>query len=152
MRRADKEIASIEEIESIIGRSQVCRLGLCMDNEPYVVPLCFGYIDGTVYIHCAREGTKLDIVRANNAVCVEFETDLELVQAKEACGWGMRYCSVIGFGHAFIVDDIELKRKACDAIMQHYSSSQYNYKDEALDQITIIKIEIDRMTGKRSGY
>lgn len=152
MRRSDKAITDIKAIESIIQRSQVCRLGLCRDNEPYVVPVCFGYIDGNVYVHCANEGTKLNILRANNSVCVEFEADLELVQAEEACRWGMRYRSVIAFGHAFIVDDIETKRRACDAIMRQYSSSQYEYSDEQLGQVTIIRIEIDQMTGKQSGY
>jgi uncharacterized protein len=152
MRRADKQIKDIAEIESVIQRSQVCRLGMCRDGQPYVVPLCFGYEDGVVYAHCATEGMKLDILSANDAVCVEFEADLELVWAEQACDWGMKYRSVIGFGRAFVVTDIESKRVACDIIMRHYSDAHYDYSDAALDRIAVIRIEIDEMTGKESGY
>jgi nitroimidazol reductase NimA-like FMN-containing flavoprotein (pyridoxamine 5'-phosphate oxidase superfamily) len=48
MRRTEKEIGRAE-IDAIIRRSQVCRLGLSDQGEPYVVPLCFGY-DGQALI------------------------------------------------------------------------------------------------------
>jgi len=38
MRRKEKEIQSRDLIDQILAKSQVCRLGLCKDNRPYVVP------------------------------------------------------------------------------------------------------------------
>lgn len=152
MRRKDKEITDRDSIESIIRRSLVCRLAMARDNQPYVVPLCFGYQDGTLYFHCAREGLKLDILRANEAVCFEFDIDQELVMGQESCHCGMKYRSVIGFGRASLVDDIESKREACDAIMRQYSGKSGKYSDEALQKIMVIKVDIDSMTGKQSGY
>ena len=45
MRRKDKEILDKKEIESIIKKAGVCRLGLSDNNIPYIVPLNFGYRD-----------------------------------------------------------------------------------------------------------
>ncbi len=152
MRRKDKEITDRDSIESIIRRSSVCRLAMARDNQPYVVPLCFGYEDGTLYFHCARQGMKLDFLRANDAVCFDFDIDQQLVKAQQSCQWGMKYRSVIGFGRAALLDDIESKRKACDVIMRQYSGQTHEFPEEALRKIIVIKVDIDSMTAKHSGY
>ena len=152
MRRKENEITDKTAMESIILKSSVCRLALSEENRPYIVPLCFGYEDDTLYFHSAREGRKLDILRKNNKVCFEFDIDHEIVEADDACRWGMKYQSVIGFGKGSIIDDIESKRKALNIIMQHYSRNAYEYPDKIVKKTVIIKGEIEHMTGKQSGY
>ena len=58
MRRKDREITDRAEIEAILNEAMVCRIGLADGGEPYVVPLSFGYEDGSVYIHSAPEASK----------------------------------------------------------------------------------------------
>ncbi len=152
MRRKEKEITDKTAMESIILRSSVCRLAFSEENRPYIVPLCFGYKDNALYFHSAHQGKKLDILRKNNKVCFEFDIDHEIVEADEACGWSMKYQSVIGFGKGSIIDDIESKHKALNIIMQQYSRNSYEYPDKAVKKIVIIKVEIEHMTGKKSGY
>ena len=152
MRRKENEITDKTAMESIILGSSVCRLAFSEENRPYIVPLCFGYEDDTLYFHSAREGRKLDILRKNNKVCFEFDVDHEIVEADDACAWGMKYQSVIGFGKGSIIDDIESKRKALNIIMQHYSGNSYEYPDKIVKKTVIIKVEIEHMTGKQSGY
>ncbi len=150
MRRKDKEINDIVAIESIIRKASVCRLALCQDDRPYIVPLCFGYKDRTLYFHSADQGRKIEMLRRNNNVCFEIDTDQKLVQADQACGCSMKYRSVIGFGRATLIEDVESKRKALDIIMQHYSDKAFEYPAEAIESTMIIKIKIDSMTGKQS--
>ena len=151
MRRKEREIKDIEEIESIIQQSSVCRLGLSENNNPYVVPLCFGYQDKTLYFHSATEGQKIQMIRSNNHVCFEIDIECELVEARKACGWGMRFLSVIGFGKACIIEDAAEKRSAFDIIMRHYSDESYEYPDDAIQACVIIKVSIESMAGKKSG-
>ena len=152
MRRKEKEITDKIALESIIIRSSVCRLAMSEENRPYIVPLSFGYKDDTLYFHSALEGRKLDILRKNNKVCFEFDIDHEVVEADDACKWTMNYQSVIGFGNGSIIDELESKRKALNIIMQHYSRNSYEYPDKIVKKIVIIKVEIEHMTGKKSGY
>ncbi len=149
MRRKDREIKSREEIEAIIEKSLVCRLGMADEDGPYIVPLSFGYADNRLYFHSAKEGRKLDILRKNNKVCFEFDTDKEIVRGDKACDWGIKFKSVIGFGKAFIVEDVESKKAALDIIMAHYSSGQFAYDEKNLKRTVIIKVEIESMTGKK---
>jgi len=116
-----------------------------------VVPLCFGYEDNALYFHCGSEGHKIDILRKNNNVCFEVDIDCELIEAEKACKWTMKYKSVIGFGKAVFMEDAELKRKALDVIMQQYSKGTFEYPQDVMNKTTIIKVEIESMTGKQSG-
>jgi len=152
MRRKDKQINDIDVIEDILSRATVCRLGLCEANQPYVVPLCFGYKDNSLYFHCVEQGKKLDILRKNNNVCFEVDINHELVKADEACNCGMKYKSVIGFGKAIFIEDVESKCKALDVIMQQYSETSFEYPEEAIKNTVVIKVEIESMTGKQSGF
>jgi hypothetical protein len=84
-----------------------------------------------------------------------MDVDCEFVKKSEQpCKWTMKYRSVIGFGKAFLVQDAEEKRKALDIIVGHYSSGpcQYPYPEEMISNIAVIKVEIDSVTGKQSGY
>ncbi len=152
MRRKDKEINDIAFIEDIILKARVCRLALYENGQPYIVPLCFGYKDNILYFHSAREGKKLDILRNNNKVCFEIDTDHELVMGNKACDCSMKYRSVIGFGKAELIEDIESKRKAFNIIMQNYSDGSFEYPLETIKDTAIIRVEVDSMTGKKSGY
>ncbi len=150
MRRADREVTDESELVSILERATVCRLGMCADGEPYVVPLNFAHVDGRLYFHSATEGKKLDIIRRNKKVCFEVDVDTEVVPAPSPCGWGMRYTSVIGSGAASIIEDPDEKRSALDAIMAHYGGHGADYPEPMLRKVAIIRVDIERMTGKRS--
>jgi uncharacterized protein len=151
MRKKEKEIKDIAAIEDVLRRATVCRLGLCEDNQPYVVPVCYGYKDNALYIHCGPEGKKLDIIRKNNCVSFEVDIDNKLIATDRPCKWGFNYKSVIGFGKAVLVEDAEDKRKALDIIMQQFSANTFDYPQEVVDKTIIIKVEIESMTGKQSG-
>ena len=68
MRRTDKEITDRKQINSILDEAVVLHLALVDGEWPYLVPVNFGYRDKAIYIHCAREGKKLDLARKNDRV------------------------------------------------------------------------------------
>jgi nitroimidazol reductase NimA-like FMN-containing flavoprotein (pyridoxamine 5'-phosphate oxidase superfamily) len=150
LRRKEKEITDIKEIESIIQQSQVCRLALADEGLPYIVPLCFGYKNKMLYFHSAKEGQKIDILRRNRQVCFEFDIDARVRSGKTACAWGMGYKSVIGYGTASLVEDPEEKQKALDIIMHQYSEGEFEYSAKNLAEMLVIKVVISAMTGKKS--
>ena len=152
MRRKEKEILDSQEIESIISKADVCRLGLSVDNNPYIVPLNFGYRDNCLYFHTPQVGKKIDMIKTNNRVCFELDIDCEVVRAENPCDWTMKFQSVIGYGRAFLLDDTEEKRRALNVIVEHYSGRVNEYNEKLVDRLVIIKVEIESMTGKKSGY
>jgi nitroimidazol reductase NimA-like FMN-containing flavoprotein (pyridoxamine 5'-phosphate oxidase superfamily) len=150
MRRKDKEITDRNTIESIILKSQVCRLAMVDEAGPYIVPLCFGFTNNTLYFHSAVEGKKLGLLRKNPRVCFELDCDTEVRTGEKACDFSMRYKSVIGFGNAAFVEATAAKREALDIIMNHYAEGAFDYPDASVNRISVFKVEIDTMTGKTS--
>ena len=150
MRRKEKEITAKDEIESIIRKSTVCRVGLADDGRPYIVPLCFGYSNNALYFHSAREGKKIEILKKNNHVCFEFDIHPEVKPGKTACAWGMKYRSVIGYGTATLIDDSEQKREALNIIMAQYADGAFEYAQKSFDKMLVIKVDITEMSGKKS--
>lgn len=151
MRRKDKEIKDKEVIETILQQAAVCRIAMCDGDVPYVVPMSFGYEEGCLHLHSASEGKKIDILKCNPAVSFEIDIGQELVGNENPCKTSLKYRSVIGYGKAVFVEDREEKKRSLDAIVRHYSGETYAYPEESLNEVTIIRIHIESMTGKQSG-
>jgi len=153
LRRKDKEIKDKAEIESIIKRATVCRIGLSENNVAYIVPMNFGYKDNSLYFHSAPMGKKIEIIKKNNQICFEIDVDHELVLSELSCKATMKYFSVIGFGKAELITDFEKKQIALQIIMDHYApKKKHEFSKKMIEQLIIIKVNIEKLTGKKSGY
>ena len=147
MGRLFTEIADIEEI---INTSSVCRLGLCEGTQPYVVPLNFAYHEGSLYFHSRRTGKKLDILRTNRSVCVEFDLPGTFEDNENPCRAGFEYSSVIGFGTASFVEGSEEKNRALALITEKYTGRSHTFSQDEIDTVAVVKIEFSELTGKVS--
>jgi len=147
-----REITDIDEIEGIIKKAICCRIGLVDNDEPYVVPVCFGYESNVLYFHGALVGRKVELIKKNNKICFEIDTDVELTKAEEPCGWAMRYRSVIGVGRACFLESDEEKSHGLRVIVRHYTEGDFTFPKETLDKITVVRVAIESITGRKSGY
>lgn len=153
MRRSDKEIKDPQTIQKIFNEAEICRIALSDCDKPYIVPMNFGYEDNSLYLHSASEGYKIDILKNNNNVCFQMDIKTEMVKLKSPCNWGMKYLSLIGHGKADFIDNVSEKREALDIIMGKYSPDvSFEYSDEAVKKVLVIKVKIEDVTGKKSGY
>jgi len=150
MRKKEKAVTEQKAIASIIHDSLVCRLGLMDGEYPYVVPLNFGYQDNVLYFHTGQKGKKVELLKRNPNVCVEFDIDHHVKASDNPCKWGMKYRSVVGYGKASFMDDPESKKRALDIIMAHYGGSASGYPEVNLEKTLIVKVAIESMTGRRS--
>lgn len=148
MRKKEREIKDRKVIDDIIRHCSVCHLAMCNNDQPYIVPLNFGYDGRNLYFHCAPEGKKIDIIRKNNRVCFEFDILHEIVKAKQACDWGAKYESVIGSGSVEIVDDLEAKKNALECIMLQYGSNARDFSEEVMKKTLILRVRIIEISGK----
>lgn len=151
MKRQDRLVDDQKQIDDIIMRSQVCRLGVYDGEEPYVIPMNFGYKDQIIYLHCAKRGRKVDILSEGSRICVEFDIMHNVKPHDEvACRWSISYESVIAWGTPIIIEDTKEKRMAMDAIMDMYSErGNWDYPDVAIKNTVMIKIKLEDASGKR---
>lgn len=151
MRRSDKAIQERAVIDEIIRGSLVCHLALADGNEPYLVPLSFGYDGEALFFHTAREGRKIDIWLRNSHVAFGFERNVGIREDPDtACRWTMTYESVNGRGTVFEVTDPGAMRRALNEIMRQYSGRTWDFQSVGLDRIRVWRIAIASLTGKRS--
>lgn len=148
MRRNDREITERNVINEIIGRCKVCRIALCDDGQPYVIPLNFGYDGSCLYFHSANTGRKIDIIKRNSRVGFEFDILHEIVRADISCGWSSRYESVVGTGIAELIESHQEKAQAFEWILSHYGGSFAELKEAPLSSVAIIRVTIVSISGK----
>ncbi|MDD4138514.1 MAG: pyridoxamine 5'-phosphate oxidase family protein, partial [Methanoregula sp.] len=152
MRRKDREILDPAEMAAILTEATVCRIAMTDGDEPYVVPLCFGFMNDTIWIHSAHEGKKIALLTKNPHCCVEVDACDGPLPDEKPCRWECRYKSVICTGDAEPVEDYDEKRKGLACILHHYGGGEYTFTDPELDRVCVMKIVIKGMTGKKYGY
>lgn len=151
MRRSDKEITSLKTIHEIVRDCEVCRLGLAVGGEPYVVPVSFGFNGEAVFFHTAGKGKKIDMMTANPRICVQFERNVKLVtDDHDACSWTFHFESVIGFGSVTeLINEVE-KTRGLNRIMQHYSGRDWSFDGPHMSATRVWRVDLEILTGKRS--
>jgi nitroimidazol reductase NimA-like FMN-containing flavoprotein (pyridoxamine 5'-phosphate oxidase superfamily) len=154
VRKDDKKIRDPEGIREILRKGLVCHVAMVDDGRPYLVAMNYGFRDNAIYLHAALEGRKIDILRKNPDVCFMVYTGNRLVTGPDACGdWTMKYRSVIGFGKATLIEKDEEKIPAMHILMEQYTTKgPFALSDARVAQTMVIRIDIEEMTGKISGY
>ena len=149
MRKATKEITDRAEIERILARAEVMFLALHDEPAPYVIPLNFAFADGAIWFHCAREGTKLDLIRRDPRVGFSAAIEAHVVPAPAACDSNALGSSVVGRGTATICTDPGERRHGLDVLMRHYGISAPDYRADALERTCVVRIDVEELRGKR---
>lgn len=149
-----KEINDWAEAENVIKNCSVCYVGMCgSDMKPYVIPMSFGYLNGSIVLHSGQKGRKWETIKQNQKVCVTFSTGDKLVWQNEqvACSYSMKAESVIIEGVAKFIDDFEEKTDLIRLFMQHYSDKEFQFTEPAIRNVGIIKIDIEKWSLKSFG-
>ena len=152
MTRRERQVTDIDEIIKILDKSKVLHLGLVDGDEPYVVPMNYGYIMEdqklTIYLHGANRGRKLDLIRANPKVFYEMDCDIVPFEGEVACKYGITYASVMGRGLAEIVEDVEEKKQAMTVLMKTQTGKDFTFTEEWVSIVAVIRIDVTEYTAK----
>ena len=152
MRRKDREVTDPKEIEAILEEAKILHLGINDEGCPYVVPLHYGYDfeEGklTLYMHCAKEGHKLDLIRKDPRVCAQIDCRVEEVSGGDIpCKYGSRFASVIGRGTAEIVEGEE-KIKGLMILMKHQTGRDFEFSPEMAAGVKVVRVSIAELSAK----
>ena len=154
MRRKDREVTDIQEILHIVDEAKILHLGLMDEGYPYIVPMHYGYefADETFvfYLHSAKEGHKLNLIRKDAHVCLELETNVELVSGgKVPCMYGAAFASVIGKGTAEVVEEEPEKIKALELLMKNQTGRAFEITGKMAESVEVIRVTVKEFTAKR---
>lgn len=147
MRRFKEQISN-DECERILHTAKRGVLSLLGDEGyPYGLPLNYVYADGTIYLHSALSGHKVDAVKACNkaSFCVLEECELS------GDGWSYFFNSVIAFGKIQIVEDEEEKLLRLNQLGLKYFPTVKDVDDDIRENAArclVLALSIEHMTGK----
>ncbi len=153
MRRKDREVTEPGEILRIVDTAKILHLGLMDGDFPYIVPLHYGYEyrEGRLifYMHGAREGHKLELIRRNPHVCVELECDVEPISGGDIpCKYGAAYASLIGRGKAALVTEEQEKRRALKLLMAHQTGRDFAIDGAMAASVEVMEVVLSEFTAK----
>ena len=153
MTKRERQVTDENQIRSILDTAKVLHLGLAVDDEPYVVPMNYGYTmeDGklVLYLHSALRGKKLDMIRCHCKVFFEMDCDLDPFEGEKPCQYGLAYSSVMGRGTAVIVEDVEEKKKAMSVLMKTQTGKDFSFEDRLVSIVSVIRIDVLEYTAKK---
>ena len=149
MRRWKQEI-SREECVHILKEEKRGVLSLIGEEGwPYGIPLDHWYCeeDGHLYFHGAKEGHKIDALRAEDRVsyCV-----MDQGFRKEG-EWALNISSVVVFGRMRPVEDPEQARRICEALCRKFTDDEEYIRKElqnSLPRVQCLELIPEHMTGK----
>ena len=153
MRRSEREVTDIAEIERILNEAQVCRIALVDGEFPYLIPLCFGYTlesgELALYFHSALQGKKMELLKKNNNAAFEIDKLEEIIPGENACSFSASFECITGRGTIDILNGIE-KITALNSIMAKYDKSgrEHKYSEQTLNNVALLKLTADEFCCK----
>ncbi|MDD1753439.1 MAG: pyridoxamine 5'-phosphate oxidase family protein [Methanotrichaceae archaeon] len=132
---------SQEECAVLLSKSRYGRLGLSMDDVPYVIPISFVYFKDKIYLHSRGKGKKVEFAIKNPNVC--FQIDF----LDNDC-----WSSVVAYGNVKLSDSPESKQRMFDAFIQKgmggHGGKKFQREELEKMDMTIWEIQIREMTGR----
>lgn len=154
MRRKELEVTNPNQIEQIIQQSYCIRIGMCVDQEMYIVPLSFGYEqkEGTYmfYFHSATQGRKIEMLKQNPNVAFELDCGYELTFVEDLNECSNAYQSIIGNGKVTFLEDYDEKVHALSKLMEHYHPNrEMHFKEGLVQRTCVLQLEVTNLTAKQ---
>jgi nitroimidazol reductase NimA-like FMN-containing flavoprotein (pyridoxamine 5'-phosphate oxidase superfamily) len=153
LRRSDKEVTDPEELIKPLLEADYITLALCMDNQPYIATLSHGYDreKKCINFHSAREGKKIDFLRANPTVWGQALIDNGYQQG--SCDH--LYHTTQFSGNVLFVEDLVEKEHALQVMINKLDENPDNIisnqlKPESIAKIHIGRIDIQEISGKKA--
>jgi nitroimidazol reductase NimA-like FMN-containing flavoprotein (pyridoxamine 5'-phosphate oxidase superfamily) len=151
IRRVEKEISNRNDLANILKGGKYTIISLCKENEAYLVTLSYGYDDlkQALYIHCAKEGQKIDYIKSNPYVC---GTVIEDNGYEDGCG--QAYRSVVFRGKMNIVEDLQEKKHGFEILINQLESDPQAVKikflgdDKSYENTGMLRLDIKQISGK----
>jgi uncharacterized protein len=150
MRRSERAITDLAELEAVLRSATVVSLAMVDDGRAYVVPMNFGYSHGCLYLHGAKDGRKMDILRRSPQVAFSLYCNDAIVPGLKGCQWTSRYRSVMGEGHVEMLEDEPAKRQAFDIILAHWGPGPFEYDPSTIEKTCVFRVVVTSMTGKKA--
>jgi nitroimidazol reductase NimA-like FMN-containing flavoprotein (pyridoxamine 5'-phosphate oxidase superfamily) len=139
-------------IDAILDEALIAHLGIVEDGQPFVTPTLHARRGDVVYCHGSSVSRTLRALAAGVPACLTVSLVDGLVLARAAMHHSANYRSVMLLGHARLVTDVEEKREALRAVVEHIvpgrSSDVRGPSENELKATSVLAMAIDEASAK----
>lgn len=140
------------DIHAILDEGFVCHVGFQSGSSPVVIPTAYARVGDRLYLHGAPANAALRAAGSGLPVCVTVTLIDGLVLARSAFHHSINYRSVVIYGTAEEVTDLEEKRAALVAVVEHIvpgrTADARPPTDSELRATRLIRLPIDEASAK----
>ena len=117
-------------IHAILDAGFLAHVGFCIDGQPFVIPTMYGRAKDTegpdkLYLHGSAASRMLRELSAGVPACVTVTHVDGIVLARSAFHHSMNYRSVVAFGTARKIDDVQGKAEALRVVADHLIAGRW---------------------------
>ena len=139
-------------VHSILDAAFIAHIGFCVEGQPFVIPTLFGRSENTLYVHGSVASRMLRQLETGVPACVTVTIVDGLVLARSAFHHSMNYRSVVAFGTARKIEDIERKTEALRVISEHLIAGRWDDvrepNEKELKATTVLEFTIEEASAK----
>jgi uncharacterized protein len=153
LRRMDKAILEPSAVKAILQEAKFITLALRLNNEPYLATLSHGFDEerNCIYFHSAKEGRKIDIMKANPRVWGQALVDGGYQQG--CCDHLYRTAQFQG--NVTFVKDVSEKKQPLEVLIRHLDETPEaviakQITATSLDRVLVGRVDIDFLSGKKA--
>ena len=142
-------ILNVAACEKILENTHEGTLGMCHENIPYAVPMNHAFVDGKFFFHGALRGRKIDMMKKNpNIVYVisKYHGKRGTAQTKKSCHGPWE--SIVAYGTARIVQDLDGKTRAFKIFMKYYGVDDFKMTNQGRNDTGAIIMDVTSMTAR----
>lgn len=151
-RLPERGVYDATTIHEILDENIICHVGFNADHGPVVLPTLFGRDDDVLYLHGSAGAHMLRNLRDGIPVSVAVTSVNGIVAARSGFHHSINYRSVVVFGNATEVVDVQEKLHALEVLTNHVLPGRW---DEArqpntveFTQTMVLKLGLDEASAK----
>lgn len=156
VRKSDRAVYDRETVFAVLDAGLVTHAAFVADGRPMVIPMVYGRIGETLYLHGARATRFIKALRDGAPICLSVTHVDGLVLGRSAFHSSMNYRSVVIHGMAVEIKETEERGAAMAAITDHMAPGRWDEARPAttkeLRATSILRVTIEAASCKqRSG-
>jgi len=141
-------------VHAILDAGLVAHVAFVQEGAPVVVPMIYGRVDETLYLHGARKARVIRLLERSNRACLNVTLLDGIVLARSAFNSSMHYRAVTVFGTPQLVDDYDAKVEALRVISEQSMPGRWDElrapHEREIKMTGVIRLDIESASAKVS--
>src|SRR5210317_1398081 len=141
-------------VHAILDAGLVAHVAFVQDRSPVVVPMIYGRVDETLYLHGARKSRAIRLLERTDRACLNVTLLDGIVLARSAFNSSMNYRSVTVFGTPQLVDSHDARLEALRVISEQSMPGRWDElrapHEREIKMTGVIRLDIESASAKVS--